>query len=206
MRPKCWLRAAAMLGALYGIAACSDNSRDLAGVCDGALETAQALEPFARGDLAAFQIAEEPRRLSDITFTGPDGAVSTLADWEGRNVLLNLWATWCAPCREEMPALDALQREEGGDDFEVVALNVDAGGSDRPQTFLDEIGVDALRLYRDPSADAFESLKARGYGIGLPITVLVDDSGCALGHVAGPASWNGDDAKALVRAASGAGS
>ena len=93
----------------------------------------------------------------------------------GKTVLLNLWATWCAPCRDEMPALDALQKEMGGDDFEVVAVNVDTGDDTKPRKFLAETGVAALAYYRDNTLGLFNELKQRGLALGLPVTLLIDE-------------------------------
>ena len=90
--------------------------------------------------------AEPSRPLGDLVFDDPDGQPMQLADLSGKTLLVNLWATWCAPCRHEMPALDQLQREMGSDTFEVVAINVETGDDVKPKAFLDEIGVDFARL------------------------------------------------------------
>jgi len=119
---------------------------------------------------------------------------------------LNLWATWCVPCREEMPALDRLQAQAGGADFEVVALNIDTARLEKRQQFLSEIGVKALKFYADPSADVFQTLKRAGKVVGLPTTILIDADGCELGTLAGAAAWDSPDALRLVAAARGTGS
>jgi thiol-disulfide isomerase/thioredoxin len=118
-------------------------------------------------------------------------------------VLLNLWATWCVPCRKEMPALDALQRRLGGPGFEVVAVNIDTRDPDKPKAFLKEVGVDQLAYYADPDAKTFQDLKAIGHAFGMPTTLLVDPHGCELGTIAGPAEWASDDAVKLIQAALG---
>ncbi|MCJ7999774.1 TlpA family protein disulfide reductase [Rhizobium cremeum] len=128
----------------------------------------------------------------------------TLADFSGKTVLLNLWATWCVPCREEMPALDALQKAEGNDKFQVLAINIDTGSAEKPKTFLSEIGVNALGLYRDSSMGVFNEMKKEGLAFGLPVTLLIDAKGCLLGSMNGPAAWDSEDAAKLVRAATGA--
>ena len=115
--------------------------------------------------------------------------------------LVNLWATWCGPCRREMPALDRLEAALGGDDFAVVPISIDTGGRDRPAQFLEETGVAHLPLYTDSSTEIFEALKTRGLAIGLPVTVLIDRAGCRLGHMNGPAEWDSEDAHALIEAA-----
>ncbi|MFH2078422.1 MAG: TlpA disulfide reductase family protein, partial [Pseudomonadota bacterium] len=110
---------------------------------------------------------------------------------------------WCVPCREEMPALNALQQAEGSDAFQVLAINIDTGPIDKPRAFLEETGVDALGLYRDASMGVFNTLKRQGLAFGLPATLLIDGKGCLLGAMNGPAAWDSPDAKALIKAAVG---
>ena len=116
-------------------------------------------------------------------------------------MLLNLWATWCVPCRKEMPALDALQAKLGDDRFEVVAVNIDTRNLDKPRTWLGEVGVTRLGYFADPSAKVFQDLKAIGKAVGMPTTVLIDPQGCELGTLAAPAEWASDDAIKLIEAA-----
>lgn len=132
-----------------------------------------------------------------------EGDSVSLASLRGEVVLVNLWATWCYPCREEMPSLDALELEMGGESFEVVAINVDTGDDTKPKKFLDETGINALGYYRDATMEVFNELKRRGLALGLPVTLLVGADGCLLAHMNGPADWSGEDAKRVVRAALG---
>ena len=155
------------------------------------------------GEVAAVQVATEPRALPALAFTDAAGAHKTLADWHGRTVLLNLWATWCVPCRREMPALQALQQKLGGKDFEVVAVNIDTRDPEKPKAWLRDVGVDQLAYYADPSAKVFQDLKLIGKGFGMPTTLLIDPSGCEIATLAGPAEWASDDAVNLVKAALG---
>src|SRR5271157_2588145 len=127
-----------------------------------------------------------------------------LAPFRGRAVLLNLWATWCVPCRAEMPALDKLQTDAGGKGFEVVAVNVDTARLERRAAFLDGIGVKSLARYADPSGDAFEALRKDGKALGLPVTLLIDGAGCEIGSAAGAVKWDSADAEALIGALKGA--
>jgi len=136
-----------------------------------------------------------------LTFKDAVGADKTLADWRGRTVLLNLWATWCVPCRKEMPALDALQAKLGGPDFEVVTINIDTRDPDKPKAWLNEVGIQKLNYYADSNAKVFQDLKAVGKAFGMPTTLLVDPNGCELAALAGPAEWASDDAVKLVTAA-----
>ena len=173
---------------------------DKVAACEAKADAARAIASEAKGEVAAMLAADPPQLLSDLAFDGPDGTPMTLADRAGKVLLVNLWATWCAPCRKEMPALDALQKEAGGNDFEVVAVNVDTGGDEKPKKFLGEIGIENLAFYRDDTLELFNTLKRRGLALGLPVTLLVDREGCLIAHMNGPAEWAGEDARRLVSA------
>ena len=183
---------------LYGMVGLGNSG---AAACPAAAAATARLDPLIHGEVAAFGLSKPARMAPDLAFTGPDGKALTLADLKGRTVLLNFWATWCVPCRKEMPALDQLQGMLGGADFEVVAVNVDTARLERPKAFLKEAGVGNLAFYADPSADVLQQLKADGQFIGLPTTLLVDKTGCELGRVLGPAEWASPDAQALITAA-----
>ncbi len=152
--------------------------------------------PLAAGAMTAFVFKKTPEALADIAFTDGNKTPRTLKDFAGKTVLLNLWATWCTPCREEMPGLDRLQKALGSDKFEVVALSIDRGGADASRKFLDSIKVESLRLYVDATARAGGQLKA----VGLPTTLLVDGHGREIGRFIGPAAWDGPDARRLIEA------
>ena len=169
--------------------------------CPLAAGKVAAIKPFLKGQVAAMSPAADPRPVAGLAFKGADGKDLTLADFTGKTVLLNLWATWCVPCREEMPALNALQKSAGNDRFEVVAVNIDTGGDEKPKAFLDETGVHDLGYYRDASMGVFNTLKKEGLAFGLPVTLLMDDKGCLISSMNGPAAWDSDDAKALIKAA-----
>jgi thiol-disulfide isomerase/thioredoxin len=193
--------AVAVFAAIYGIITSLRNPANAA--CGPALAAAQRIAPLAHGEVAAVQVASEARALPPLAFTDATGAPKTLADWHGRTVLLNLWATWCVPCRKEMPALQALQQKLGGATFEVVAVNIDTRDPEKPKAWLRDVGVDQLAYYADPSAKVFQELKLIGKGFGMPTTLLIDPSGCEIATLAGPAEWASDDAVALVKAALG---
>ena len=116
-------------------------------------------------------------------------------------MLLNLWATWCVPCRREMPALDALQAKLGNAGFEVVAVNIDTRDPKKPLTFLKDENITHLAYYSDDSAHVYEDLKTAGKAFGMPTTVLVSRSGCEIGNMAGPAEWSSADGVKLIQAA-----
>ncbi|TPM00066.1 TlpA family protein disulfide reductase [Mesorhizobium sp. B2-2-4] len=181
--------------------AVGDSKDDVA--CAAKSERAKKIAAAATGEVAALLPADPPQSMKSLAFNDPDGKPMTIADHAGKTVLLNLWATWCAPCRAEMPALDALQKEKGSDAFQVVAVNVDAGDDVKPKKFLKDTGVEALGYYRDSTMALFNELKTRGLALGLPVTMLIDGEGCLIAHMNGPAEWSGPDAKRLVEAALG---
>jgi thiol-disulfide isomerase/thioredoxin len=187
------------LAAVYGINTIQRNAGDAA--CAGAAALAQRLAPLAHGDVAAFAVADQPVRLPDLAFRDAGGAERHLADWRGRTVLLNLWATWCVPCRKEMPALDSLQTKLGGKDFEVVAINIDTRDPDKPKNFLKEANLTRLGYFTDAKAKVFQDLKSIGKALGMPTSILVDAQGCEIANLAGPAEWASDDAIKLIKAA-----
>lgn len=188
-----------VLAGVYGIARLRSNPADAA--CQAAVNTAKRIAPLVHGEVAALSVAQTPFRVPDVAFKDAQGHDVTLANWRGRTVLLNLWATWCVPCRREMPALDALQASLGGPDFEVVAVNIDTRDPQKPIAFLKEVGISHLAYYTDESAKIFEDLKEAGKAFGMPTTVIVDRNGCEIGTMAGPAEWASDDGVKLVSAA-----
>ncbi len=172
-----------------------------AGGCKLNEALAANLNAAAKGGVAAMLPASEPQSLGALAFNGPDGKPKTLTDFKGKTVLLNLWATWCVPCREEMPALNTLQSSAGSDKFEVAAVNVDTGTDEKPKAFLSEIGVDKLAFYQEPTLALFNDLKKRGLVLGLPVTMLVGPDGCLAAAMNGPADWGGADARGFIDAA-----
>jgi thiol-disulfide isomerase/thioredoxin len=188
-----------VLAGVYGIEHRRSNPADAA--CAGAVDTAARIAPLVHGEVAALAVTQRPFRVPDLAFKDAEGRDRTLADWRGRTVLLNLWATWCVPCRREMPALDALQAKLGSPKFQVVAVNIDQRNPQKPLAFLKEIGVTHLAYFADDSAQVFETLKTAGKAFGMPTTLIVDPKGCEIGDMAGPAEWSSDDGVKLVSAA-----
>ena len=161
---------------------------------------------FAAGDQAAdppptFAWADEPRPLSELAFADEAGSPLTLADFRGKWVVLNVWATFCIPCLQEMPSLDNLQAKLGGQDFEVIALNEDFGKVERKielaKNYYAENGLENLKVYVD-----YNALKKKSYFRlrvgGMPTTILVDPDGRELGRHCGAASWDGDEALEIL--------
>lgn len=187
----------ALVGAAVGITGAvwvSNASGPQAAECPANLEAAAQLDDAATGLLAALQPTGTGRSYVDLVFIDDTSRPMTLADFSGKALLVNFWATWCAPCREEMPALNNLAAAFDPDKFAVVPINLDLGaeGVEKAQAFLDEVDLPNLPLLADPSFAAFERLKANAVAIGLPATLLLDAEGCELAVLAGPAEWDSD--------------
>ncbi|WP_312367834.1 thiol:disulfide interchange protein TlpA [Ensifer sp.] len=200
---------AAVFGVIVGAAAVyvketgsgnAEPAETASASCPFTGEKVASLTPFMKGQVAAMSPAASPRPIA-LDFNDPEGKPTTVKAFAGKTLLVNLWATWCGPCREEMPALNALQKSLGSDKFEVVAINIDVGDDEKPKAFLDETAAHDLRYYRDASMGVFNNLKKEGLAFGLPATLLIDDKGCLIGSMNGPAAWDSDDAKALISAA-----
>jgi len=209
-----WLRRAryfllaALLGTVAGFAAVyltgglpRNASLTADPSCAAAAITAARLKPLAKGEVAAFAVNQTPKPATEIAFVDGKNQPVSLASLKGKAVLVNLWATWCVPCRKEMPALDELQQKLGGRDFEVVAINLDTRDRDKPRRFLEEIKVKHLAYYEDTENRVFQTLRAANRAPGLPSTILIDRNGCELGFLLGPAEWASADALALINAA-----
>ncbi|MGE0238931.1 MAG: TlpA family protein disulfide reductase [Parvibaculaceae bacterium] len=196
MKPAILIVVLALIAATFGVY--------LKGEGDGKVETSAAppaqgavSKALATGAMTAFVVKSERKPVPEVSFTLEDGTATSFTAWKGRVLLVNLWATWCAPCRKEMPALAALQSEMGSKDFEVVAISVDRKGLEVSGQFLKEVGATALKLYADPSTETLSSFQA----VGLPASILIDREGREIGRLLGPAEWNSPEAKALITAA-----
>jgi thiol-disulfide isomerase/thioredoxin len=142
----------------------------------------------------ALSVFDQPRPVPEIRFHDDQGHDLTLADFRGRVVLLNLWATWCVPCRKEMPTLDRLQGRLGGQDFVVVALSIDRKGIEAVRGFYNEVGVEKLGIYLDPSGKGSHDLAIPG----LPATLLIDREGREVARKLGEAEWDSPEMVSLV--------
>lgn len=145
--------------------------------------------------VVVWHVSPSRKPVPPLHFMNAAGRKLTMADFRGRVVLLNLWATWCVPCRKEMPALDRLEAKLGGPDFAVVPLSIDRQGLAAVQPFYRQLGLKALHIYLDPSGDAAFAVGAPG----VPTTLLVDRDGRELGRVIGAAKWDGPAAEAMVQ-------
>lgn len=144
---------------------------------------------------------DKPLQLPDLQFQDASGNPKKLSDWKGRTVLLNLWATWCVPCRKEMPALDNLQGKLGARNFAVVAVNIDTRDAEKPKAFLKDGNLTRLDFFSDQKAKVFQDLKSAGLALGMPTSVLVDGEGCEIAAISGGAGWDSDEAVKLIMAA-----
>ncbi|SMX31981.1 TlpA family protein disulfide reductase [Maliponia aquimaris] len=163
------------------------------------LADVDAARAAADGDMRKLVFHDTPQPAGDVDFMTFDEAPLNLSDWQGKWVVLNFWATWCAPCRKEMPQLAQLQRDLGSETFEVVTVATSRNPPPKMKAFFDEIGVDNLPLHRDP-----KSLLARQMGVlGLPVTVILNPEGQEVARLTGDADWSSDAARAVLRALMG---
>jgi thiol-disulfide isomerase/thioredoxin len=169
--------------------------------CRAAVDTAKKIAPLAHGEVAAVTMATVPLKLPDLAFEDADGKPKKLSDWRGKTILVNLWATWCVPCRKEMPALEGLQTKLQSPNFEVVAINIDTRDPEKSKKFLADANLTRLGFFNDQKAKVFQDLKGIGRALGMPTSVLVDGQGCEIGTIAGPAEWDSADAVKLIEAA-----
>ena len=151
---------------------------------------------LAIGPMAGVVIHPTRKPLTAFTFKDATGKDLDLSAWKGHVVLLNLWATWCAPCRKEMPDIAKLQKDLGGTDFEVVALSVDRKGLEASQAFLKDIGAESLKAYTDQESKSLAAIQA----LGLPASILVDRNGMEAARILGPAQWASPEAETMIKA------
>lgn len=189
---------AALAFGLYEIVPSGGKRVAHSGACAQSLDLAQSIDPLVHGEVAALALATRPNQLGPIAFDDADGRQTSVAGFKDKTILLNLWATWCVPCRQEMPALDKLQAQLGSKDFAVVPVDVDTVRLDRARGFFKEIGATSLPYYADNTADILRQLKSKANLVGLPTTILIGQDGCEIGTMAGPADWASPDAKALI--------
>jgi thiol-disulfide isomerase/thioredoxin len=156
-----------------------------------------AAEHKELGSLDNYKAATELKAVPEIHFLDGAGKDRTLADFKGKVVVLNLWATWCTPCVAEMPTLEHLQQKMGENDVVVIALSIDRGGVDTVREFFDRVGVKALPVFVDPTMRAQSTLSA----FGLPTTIIIDRDGNERGRLLGPAEWDSDRAIDLIETA-----
>jgi len=190
-RPIIWLVVVALTAALLLV---FTQDRDKSKTVE--------LQAFLKGDMADLQLMDGEIELPALVFSGgaDESQQLNLSDFKGRVVVLNLWATWCAPCVHELPSLDRLQGGLGGTDFEVIALSMDRAGAETIVPFFEKLEIENLNIYTDRKSITMRALKSAS----LPLTLIIDKQGSVVGRFDGPAEWDGVDAKALLQALIGA--
>lgn len=178
------------------------NGGSQARECPVQADRAAAVDAAALGALAALNGTGQGRGYADMAFTDASGAPVTIGSFKGKALLVNFWASWCVPCRAEMPALDALAAKANSDTFMVLPINLDIGegGQEKARKFLDEGKFDNLPLYADATFDAFKRLQKEAVALGLPATLLLDENGCEIAVLQGPAEWATPEGEAVVKA------
>lgn len=190
------LSALAAFAAVYVIVGRPDNERPAASHSESAGEAARSgRNALLTGPMTTFVFKKTLKPVPEITFLNGKGEQVSLKDWRGKVVLLNLWATWCGPCRKEMPALQRLQQTLGSDKFQVVALAVDKAGLEGTRKFLKDNKIEHLATFADPTARDGMKLKV----IGMPTSILIDAQGREIGRLIGPAAWDSAEAKRLIK-------
>ncbi|MBI0139538.1 TlpA family protein disulfide reductase [Bartonella sp. W8125] len=204
------------LGALsiYAIMMGSDNQvysfpslisvahAEAASPCTGNAGKIDLIKQSANGFFKNMRFSDEPYDARKLAFKDEAGKDHTLAEFSGKTLLVNLWASWCVPCRTEMPELANLKRSIHSDSFDVMAINIDKTASDeKVKDFLKSIKADNIVFYRDQSMDVFNEVRKQGLAVGLPITMLIDKNGCLLGSYNGSAPWSNADSEKLMKAA-----
>ena len=160
-----------------------------------ALLPSMPARPPLSGDMRTFDLSQPPSPAPEISFSDLSGNTLGLEDFRGQVVLVNFWATWCAPCLRELPSLERLQAALSEDDFGLLAISIDREGGEKVSPFLEENGFDALPTYLDPTGGT-----ATAFGVfGMPTTLLIDRQGRELGRYTGPAEWDEPEAVALIR-------
>ncbi|WP_175868630.1 TlpA family protein disulfide reductase [Bartonella gabonensis] len=159
------------------------------------------IQKAATGFFAHMRFIDTPLDMNTLSFKDIQGKDHALAEFNGKPILINLWAIWCVPCRTEMPELAQLKRELGGENFDVIAINIDKAASlEKIQKFLQDIHADNLVYYRDETMNIFNDMRKQGLALGLPITFLIDKNGYLIASYNGAAPWANDEAKALIKA------
>ena len=178
------------------------NPSPRASDCPAQPAAASLIDAAAVGTLAALNGTGKGRGYKDLSFNDAAGQPVTIGDFKGKKLLVNFWASWCVPCRAEMPALEAIAARHNSDQFMVLPINLDIGegGLAKAKAFLAEGGWPNLPLYADTSFKAFERLKTEAVAVGLPATLLVDENGCELAVLQGPAEWDTPDGENVIAA------
>ena len=151
--------------------------------------------PKLVGQMSNFVLVKKRISLADVSWADTEGKQFKLADFNGKIVLFNYWASWCGPCQRELPGIDRTQADLGGSEFEVVAMNLDGGGKAVALRYARRLGLKNLKLYLDPQQQTVKKLGLRG----MPSTFLFDRQGTLIGVLEGGAEWDSAEAHELIR-------
>jgi len=200
-----WIAAGALVVVALAIAASliiGNVSQSGAAGCGPDGMVSAAVDKAAVGELAALTTSGTGKSFASLPFLDANKKPVTLGDFKGKTLLVNFWASWCIPCRVEMPALAAIAKQYDSADFMVLPINLDVGpdGADKAKAFLASNNIAGLPLYADPSMQSLEVLKQSGAGLGLPTTLLLDRKACSVGVLQGPAKWDSPDGENVVKA------
>jgi len=187
----------ALAAFLYGAICLTANAAAATelGAVDLTAADRATLKELRSGDMAKLVVHSAPRDRITATFRDIDGKRLTLAGYSGKVVLLNIWATWCPPCRAEMPTLDRLAGAMEGPDFAVIALSTDRGGVERVARFFDDMQIENLRVMHDRSG----KFSRQAGVLGLPVTLILDRQGREIARLLGDADWDSPEARAILR-------
>lgn len=158
--------------------------------------TAADIAALRDGSMLKLAVHESPAEAPATSFTDAEGGEHSFADWKGKVVLVNFWATWCAPCRKELPALDAMNRDLGGDDFAVITIATGRNPQPAITRLFDEVGVKTLPVYLDPKLQLSREMGV----LGLPVSILLNRDGQEIARMSGDAEWDSESARAIVAA------
>lgn len=180
----------------------SKASAQAAEHCEAAPEKIDALKQSANGFFKNMRFTDISYDMRELSFKDESGKSHTLGEFTGKTLLVNIWASWCVPCRTEMPELANLKRNMANSNFDVIAINIDKTAPDeKVRAFLSSIKADNIVFYRDQSMEVFNNARKQGLALGLPITMLVDKGGCLTASYNGSAPWSNVDAETLMKAA-----
>ncbi len=195
-KPPLFLATTGFYAALAGIALSAGIA---AGVLFAGPARDRASSPVASAKdsvSAKFIRPSSASPIGDLVFADASGQARRLSEWRGRTVILNLWATWCAPCKTEMPSLDRLQEKLAGRNVAVVALSTDRTGLKEPASFFASQGIRHLELFNDQPGEATTRLRAAG----LPTTIILDGNGQEIARLVGPAEWDSPEVISQIEA------
>jgi len=189
------LYAILVLASTFVVSPLAALSQEAKTTCQMDEARASALKQAARGLFSHLVFIEEPYYAGDLSFRNAAGETLTLAQFEGKILVLNMWAMWCAPCRAEMADLAHLAQKAGDENFDIIAVNMDQGGVDNQQIdeFLEQVNASNLTLYRDETMDIFKQVRRNLPARGLPFTLILDRQGCGVASLSGAAPWGNED-------------